>query len=166
LGKDLPFDPLDPQRDRVYTAEANVWPKDPDVHLPLDELREKLDAIQSATWFKRVCPNLPRKIVLKDGRGSNWSRGGWGTIHLIKMSRTLDVLVHEIVHNIIPCDVEWHGPVFAGMLLYMTGKVWGKKYKEKLRLEFGRQNVVYDPRLSKYGKLGDVKLTWASPKKK
>lgn len=156
-----PHDPLDPQREAVYASELAVFPRKKDVVLSLEELNLRLDEIQDAPWFERAFPYLPRAIILKDGRGEPWARGGQGIIHLIKASRVLDVLVHEIGHNVLPSDIEWHGSAYAGMLLFLIGKVYDEKTKGRLRYQFRKRGVSWDKRLASKGTLGDIKrLEW------
>ena len=151
--KDLPFDPLDPQQARVYAAELAVFPREKDKFLSLVQLQEATNDILSRPWFRKAYGEM--ELEVKDGRGSKWSRVGVRSIHLLKVSRVYDVLVHEIVHHVIPGGTEWHGSVFCGMLLYFVGKLYDQKTKDKLRRAFKRQDppVVWDKRLARFGDL-------------
>ena len=152
MSKALPFDRLDPQRDLVYAAELEVFPRDKDVVLSLAELQDEVNRVLALTWFKRVAGDVKR-LRVGDGRGAKWSRTSRGIIHLLRVSRVLDVLYHEVVHQVIPAGVEWHGAVFCGMLLYFVGKLYGQPTKVKLRQAFGRAGISWDRRLARFGDL-------------
>ena len=147
--KDLPFDPMDPQRDPVYEAELEVFPRDKDKFLSLVELQAEADRILALPWFINAYGMM--EIAIKDGRGAKWSRAGGDEIHLLRVSRVKDVLVHEIIHNVVPPGAEWHGTAFCGTLLYFIGKLYGLPTKTKLRRTFKRRNVVWDKRLARFG---------------
>ena len=151
--KELPFDPLDPQRDRVYKAEESVFPRDKDVFMSLEELQVEADRVLALPWFARMFGL--KRLPIKDGRGSKWSRSSDGAVHLIRISRVKDVLYHEIIHQVVPPGTEWHGAVFCGLLLYFIGRLYDQKTKDKLRRAFKRAEppVVWDKRLARFGDL-------------
>lgn len=144
------FDRLDPQRDRVYAAELAVWPREKGVKLTLEDLQKELDQIQSTAWFKKAYPDVG-ELSVEDGRGSPWSRISYDSIQLIRVSRVLDVLIHELMHQVMPPGLEWHGAVFCGMLLFFTGKIYGMRTKDRLRRAFKRRKIVYDHRIARFG---------------
>lgn len=148
-------DPLDPQRERVYAAELAVWPEDARQIRSIAEIQVLSDELHAAPWFRRMFPKAKRQTI-KDGRGSKWARAtDDNSIHLLRKSRVPDVLYHEEVHRVVPPGMEWHGPVFCGMLLYFVGKVYGQKVKDRLRREFGKQAppVLWDRRVARFGDL-------------
>lgn len=145
-------DPLDPQREQVYEAESDVWPAEEADMLTLEELRWQLEEIQGSAWFKKAFPRAKR-IPLMDGRGDQYSRGGPDGIHLIKRSRHIDVLIHEVAHVVAPVGVEWHGSLYCGIELYIVGKYFGSKTKVELRRAFRRRGVRHDPRVARYGRV-------------
>ncbi len=153
-SKDLPFDPMDPQRLRVYHAELEVWPRDKDTKLTLQELQAWVDDILARPWFRDAYPDI-EALEIKDGRGSPWARVSLGKIHLPKRSRVLDVLVHEVLHHCLPGGAEWHGAVFCGLLLFFIGRLYDQKTKAKLRRAFRREDppVVWDKRMARFGNL-------------
>ncbi len=150
--KSLPFDPLDPQRDKVYAAELEVFPRHKDKFLTLEQLQVRTDDILSRPWFRKAYPDI-KNLSVRDGRGSKWSRVSLGKVHLLKVSRVDDVLIHEIVHQGMIDGAEWHGAVFCGMLLFFVGKLYDQKAKDKLRRAFKRNGVVWDKRMARWGDL-------------
>jgi hypothetical protein len=152
VSNGLPFDPLDPQRDAVYAAELEVWPREKDAVMSLSELQGEADRILGLPWFARAFPKTKRQII-KDGRGSQWSRAGDDCIHLLRKSRVRDVLIHELTHRVIPPGAEWHGALFCGILLYLAGKLYDLKTKDKLRRAFKRNGCVWDRRAARWGDL-------------
>jgi hypothetical protein len=152
--KKLPFDPMDPQQNHLYEVELAVFPRKKDKFMSLEELQEATDDILARPWFRKAHPEI-EKLTVKDGRGAKWSRIGDDTIHLLCISRVYDVLVHEIVHHVIPGGTEWHGSVYCGMLLFFVGKLYGQPTKDKLRRAFKRVKppIVWDKRLARFGDL-------------
>jgi hypothetical protein len=148
----LPLDPLDPQRELVYAAELEVFPRLRDAFMSLAELQEEADRILALPWFRKSYPKLKR-LEIKDGRGSKWSRAGDGEIHLLRKSRVRDVLIHEIVHQIMPPGAEWHGALFCGILLHIIGRLYDTRTKDRLRRVFKRRGVTWDKRAARWGDL-------------
>lgn len=152
MGSGLPFDPLDPQRDLVYAAELDVFPRKKENLRSLEELQAEADRVVSLPWFRRAFPKV-RKQVVKDGRGSKWSRAGGDEVHLLRKSRVVEVLHHEIVHNVMPPGAEWHGALFCGLELYFVGMLYDQATKDRLRLAFKRRGAAWDRRAARWGNL-------------
>jgi len=144
------FDPLDPQRDAVYEAEKQVY--SPREMVDLSTLQRFVDEIQITVWFKATFPGTKPLSVL-DGRGEAWPRGGEPEIHIPRDARARDVALHELAHCVVPSGCEWHGDVFCGILLFITGKVGGQPALVKLRRAMRRNGVTWDIRLARYGRL-------------
>jgi hypothetical protein len=144
----LPFDPLDPQRDAVYRAERKAFGKGEVISL--DALRKFAHGIEHSAWWQRTYPK--RRIPpIKDGRGSEWARRVDGAFQVPIDCRRVELLVHEIGHEVTPPGVEWHGEAFCGTVLFLYGKVFGLETRERVRKEFKRAGVRWDKRLARYG---------------
>lgn len=151
------IDPLDPQRDRLYAVEAEVFggEKDRTEFLALLECRKLVAEWQSRDWFQSNYPAFLSPIPVRNGKGDKWSRVGRDGRHvqLRRMSRVRDVLGHEVTHVICPSGVEDHGAVFAGMLLFFVSKIYDRDTEAKLRRAFKRNDVVWDRRVARHGRV-------------
>lgn len=147
----MPRDALDPQRSRVYSAEDRVFHGEM-LELGIDELQEMSDEIALSPWFRRRYD--PKRIVVKDGRGGKTARSGCDgkSVHLRHGTRMKYILLHEIAHAIDSTGTEDHGSVFAGLYLYLVGRVYGDWRKKVLCREFNREGVVWDAKIARNGK--------------
>jgi hypothetical protein len=146
-------DPFDPQRFKLYAAEAAVFPDR--VLLSLSELRAILAGLQAADWFQSNYPHYLTPIPIRNGKGDQWTRIGEDgrSIHMLRKSRAKEVLVHELAHVVCPRGIEDHGCLYAGMLLYMAGKVYGQPTAKRLRYHMRRRGVGYDRRVARFGRV-------------
>lgn len=124
-----PGQPRDTQRKRVYDWErVFIHPHCKGEQLTLPEIRALCDEI--GEWLG--CP----RITVKDGRGRRSACGGGWMISMPRWSRNRSIVLHEIVHCLVPYGYAWHGPEFVRVfieLLHRYLKIPKAELRETLR---------------------------------
>lgn len=133
----------DSQMSRLYDAEDTAATRYSGFHfrqaIPNDRLQGWVNevmhrpAIQSRWGRRRI------EVSLTHGGG----RGGYGRIRLGVGARNEWVILHEIAHNLVPHHHAWHGPEFAGVLLFLVRTVLGKDAGDALRTAYREHRVRY-----------------------
>lgn len=116
--------PRDTQRKKVYTAETFVFKKHNEEFKNFHETSSFVHSVYKKLGDKR-------DIVIKDGRGTSWARGGnypkraW--LNLPRWSRNKGIILHEIAHTITPNEYASHGPEFCRNFVDLVALIIGKK---------------------------------------
>jgi hypothetical protein len=159
----------DSQRNRVYIAESHANVAAP--AMPLDgsvaAAQAFADRITTSKWFEEKTQFRRRRIIVDQHRGSgayalgdrakivlgNKSRiyyGGTSKASYFKETTVLPscasdpwIIIHEIVHHMVPSTLAWHGPLFARLLLEGVGEFIGAEAKEALAREYREHKVDY-----------------------
>jgi len=147
----MPHDALDPQKNRLYQAQAAVFRLEK-TDWTLGELQAFANEILAAPWWRSRYPRV-RTFAVKDGRGSDTSRlGRDGSGQMMRGERRRHLVLHEMAHRIDPTGTEDHGGVFAALFLFLVGHVYSRNKKRTLAREFREHEVVWDSKIARTGR--------------
>lgn len=138
--------PRDTQKTHLYRAEWAVRGENvsklAQQHLgTIEGCQRYVDEVQAYAWFQRRWPK--QKLNVERGRGSNASP--WASrIRLAKWGQNEFVVLHELAHILTPTRYAWHGPEFAGVLLFLVERMMGKEYAQKLRAAYKNHRVRHN----------------------
>ena len=147
----MPPDALDPQKNRLYQAQAAVFRLEK-TDWTLGELQAFANEILAAPWWRSRYPRV-RTFAVKDGRGSDTSRlGRDGSGQMMRGERRRYLLVHEMAHSVDTSLGEDHGAVYAALFLYMIGQAYSANAKRHLAKEFRVRDVIWDRKIARTGR--------------
>ena len=141
----MPSPLRDFQRSKVYEAEKVFvsFTPDPDL-IALADLQEWVDEILSTPLWQGLLQG-PKRIKVKDGRGS---KRAWATRKWIKMprwTRQRGMVLHELAHSCAPKDIAEspHGPEFCSRYLALVWYHLGERQRDILQESFDKKEVLY-----------------------
>lgn len=95
----------DSQRSKVYVAEHAIDKVGGGARLEtVPEIQAWINKLTKYRWFIRRWGK--RTIIVEDGRGKRWARGGGSRIWLPRWARTKTVILHELAHCL---SSSWNG---------------------------------------------------------
>ena len=134
----------DSQRQKLYDSERRCRKGE-----SFDSFRDAqryLNKVLESAWFQRRF-DVP-DIQLKRGRGRS-SAYWWGSsnIRLSTANHMYErVLLHELVHTLVPLPHSGHGRLFCAIYLDLVRHYMGEEAYEELLEGYRREGVKYHPR--------------------
>ena len=155
-------DTTDFQRKKLYRSEwavvAELKDRTP-IFESLRDVEKFVKRVTSYAWFIRRFGTCT--IEVRPRRDGTWA-SGWcsglsskhirtGYIKIPKSMWRMDTILHEITHAVLPSRVgAAHGRLFARAVLEMyrlaLPKDLGKEYHDKMKAQFKKNNVKFNPR--------------------
>lgn len=141
--------PRDTQRLRVYRAEWATLPGGVNLFGTNRAAQSWVDDLVGQPWFTARWPGLAG-LVVRTGRGANGS-SGFGLITLGPRARNPATALHEVAHEIVSRSPGGgsiyadHGPEWAGVFLFLVGRVMDAALADRLRAAFDAGRVRTAP---------------------
>ena len=148
---------IDPQEDRLKDLCRDILFRDEteDDDWSLEECQVFCAEVDKSSWFIKRYGRI--RPLAKDGRGCPDAQTGYIgnhlVIHLPIETRKKWVIVHEVVHHVMPLWAEDHGPVYCGLLLYFTRKLYGTEKANRMRRLMKKAELVWEHGLAQNGRL-------------
>lgn len=153
----------DNQRSKLYKAERQcemTYDGGGRVFESLEEIEAYVSKLLKYCWLKTICQpwqnRIPVKIVVKSKRvgasGSPYSK----TISFSKAMMTQAIVLHEVIHVILPPRIEWHGREFCSIFLKLVKHELGREKWLDLKQSFKDNNVRWQIKRSRPDLQGKV----------
>lgn len=135
--------PRDSQRSALYRAEQKVREGLP-ILSGIGEVQDYIDLLRDLGVVRR-----PIRARWKQGGSGNYTTAHLGRreIRFAREDWALNemVVIHEVAHFGIferfDYSVAFHGPEFAGLMLWAADQAFGSETAERLRMEFAVNRV-------------------------
>lgn len=131
----------DPQRSRVYRAEASV-PEFFHHHIEcLSDVQYEAHKLIQSGWWRARWPHV-KCVTIRDSPGTRgWAYRDHKRIELPDPARRLMYLLHEMAHLVTPDGVQDHGPEYCATYAELVQRVMGDEVARKLLLAFSHHRV-------------------------
>jgi hypothetical protein len=136
------------QHDGSWPTGEEAWVK---MRLKAEEEYEMVDdflaRIQESRWWQAQGYRLVKRNMLY--KGTRWSRGGKGKVHIARGAFNRWIVLHEVAHVLQPADTMWHGREFCAIYLKLVERWIGKAEADALRAAMVKHKVkhrAYSPR--------------------
>lgn len=137
----------DTQRQRCYDAESAIQTgADPKLR-NLADMQAFIDKVTEARWFQSRWGRI--SVEVRAGQRHTRAVSYGRVLHIPLWAREEEILLHELAHTLTSHRVgshivSWHGPEFAGVLLFLVKNVMGLDAWEKLRKSFKEHRVRFN----------------------
>jgi hypothetical protein len=138
-------DEYDGQRQKLYDAEDECTRGKE--FKTFRQAERYLEKVLDSAWFNRRFNN-PR-VTLRPGRGRGIACYSNGSIRLSTKNHMWErILLHELVHSLVPKPHSGHGRLFCAIYLDFVRHYMGEDAYDELLAGYRKQNVKYQPHRS------------------
>lgn len=137
-------DEYDSQRKKLYRAENRC--RRGEKFETFRDAERYFNKVLDSAWFQRRFDRP--EVQLRRGRGKG-SAFWWGSknIRLSTQNHMCErILIHELVHALVPLPHAGHGRLFCAIYLDLVRHYMGEKAYEELLEGYRREGVKYHPR--------------------
>jgi len=136
---------VDSRRQKLYKAEDGV--SKGESFATVAECQAYLNKVTSSEWFTRRFGPLTVKVERTQGFRKSYCRGKGDAalIRILPVHQNERILLHELVHALIPSPHAGHGRLFCRVYAEVLRAQMGQKVYEDLVANFHLQGVKYSP---------------------